>query len=232
MGSIHPIVLCCGHTVLLPTLFRIEDFSEQSKIHWQHCQVRSLGLWLISVGTLIVLGIRQAAEFSYTGSVNDRSELVMEVPSDTLMIKMKDIDIDYSRDDIHFGRMTFGYDENDKRVLMSDEIDIKIRKSDDDTMSVTVRKDADGSSTPAARDRAKNIEYGYSVDGNVIVLDKHLITDISNKARNQEVTVTIYIPEGKTVYFDDSTSRYIGRGINNASRVLQEWYGRTILVNG
>ncbi len=174
-----------------------------------------LGLWLISVGTLIVLGIRQAAEFSYTGSVNDRSELVMEVPSDTLMIKMKDIDIDYSRDDIHFGRMTFGYDENDKRVLMSDEIDIKIRKSDDDTMSVTVRKDADGSSTPAARDRAKNIEYGYSVDGNVIVLDKHLITDISNKARNQEVTVTIYIPEGKTVYFDDSTSRYIGRGINN-----------------
>lgn len=174
-----------------------------------------LGLWLISVGTLIVLGIRQAAEFSYTGSVNDRSELVMEVPSDTLMIKMKGIDMDYSRDDIHFGRMTFGYDENDKRVLMSDEVDIKIRKSDDDTMSVTVRKDADGSSTPAARDRAKNIEYEYEVDGNVIVLDKYLTTDTSNKARNQEVTVTIYVPESMTVYFDDSTSRFIGRGIKN-----------------
>ncbi|MEQ5791884.1 PspC domain-containing protein [Muricauda sp. NFXS6] len=174
-----------------------------------------LGLWLISVGLLIVFGIRQAAEFSYTGSVNDRSELVLGVPSDTLIITMKDMDMDYSRDDIHFGRMTFGYDENDNRILMSDEVDIKIRKSDDDAMSINIRKDADGSSTPAARDRARNIEYRYVVNGNEIVLDKYLTTATSNKARNQEVTVTIYVPESMTVYFDDSTSRYIGRGIDN-----------------
>src|SRR6056297_1393277 len=174
-----------------------------------------LGLWLISLGLLIVFGIRQAAEFSYTGSVNDRSELVLGVPSDTLIITMKDMDMDYSRDDIHFGRMTFGYDENDNRILMSDEVDIKIRKSDDDAMSINIRKDADGSSTPAARDRARNIEYRYVVNDNEIVLDKYLTTATSNKARNQEVTVTIYVPESMTVYFDDSTSRYIGRGIDN-----------------
>jgi phage shock protein PspC (stress-responsive transcriptional regulator) len=174
-----------------------------------------LGLWLISVGTLIVFGIRQAAEFSYTGSVNDREQLVFEVPSDTLMITMKDAHSEYDRDDIHFGRMTFGYDDNDNRILLSDEVDIKIRKADSDSISINVRKDADGSSTLAARDRAKNIAYGYSIDGNEIVLDKYLTTETSNKARNQEVTVTIYIPEGKTVYFDDNTSRYIGRGIDN-----------------
>lgn len=174
-----------------------------------------LGLWLISVGTLIVFGIRQAAEFSYTGSVNDREQLVFEVPSDTLMITMKDAHSEYDRDDIHFGRMTFGYDDNDNRILISDEVDIKIRKADSDSISINVRKDADGSSTLAARDRAKNIAYGYSIDGNEIVLDKYLTTETANKARNQEVTVTIYIPEGKTVYFDDNTSRYIGRGIDN-----------------
>ncbi|MAU16305.1 MAG: hypothetical protein CMH46_12300 [Muricauda sp.] len=174
-----------------------------------------LGLWLISVGLLIVFGIRQAAEFSYTGSVNDKMELALETPSDTLIIKMKDLDLDYNMDDIHFGRMTFGYDENDNRVLMSDEVDIKIRKSDDDTMSVAVRKDADGNSTLAARDRARNIEYGYSIDGNQIVLDKYLTTETSNKARNQEVTITIYVPESTTIYFDHSTNRYIGRGIKN-----------------
>ncbi|MHA7864561.1 PspC domain-containing protein [Flagellimonas marinaquae] len=174
-----------------------------------------LGLWLISVGTLIVFGIRQAAEFSYTGSVNDREQLVFEVPSDTLMITMKDTHSEYDRDDIHFGRMTFGYDDNDNRILISDEVDIKIRKADSDSISINVRKDADGSSTLAARDRAKNITYEYSIDGNEIVLDKYLTTETANKARNQEVTVTIYIPEGKTVYFDDNTSRYIGRGIDN-----------------
>ncbi len=174
-----------------------------------------LGLWLISVGLLIVFGIRQAAEFSYTGSVNDRTELALEIPSDTLIITMKDAYMEYDRDDIHFGRMTFGYDENDNRVLMSDEVDIKIRKSDTDSISINIRKDADGSSTPAARDRARNIEYTYTVDGNEIVLDKYLTTETSNKARNQEVTITIYVPENMTVYFDDSTNRYIGRGIDN-----------------
>lgn len=174
-----------------------------------------LGLWLISVGALIALGIKQAAEFSFTGSVNDKKELALEIPSDTLIITMKDGDMDYNRDDIHFGRMTFGYDENDDRILMSDEIDIKIRKSETDSISINIRKDADGSSTPAARDRARNIEYAYTIDGNEIVLDKYLTTETSNKARNQEVTVTIYVPEGKTVYFDDNTSRYIGRGIDN-----------------
>ncbi|WP_313783414.1 PspC domain-containing protein [Flagellimonas profundi] len=174
-----------------------------------------LGLWLISVGLLIVFGIRQAAEFSYTGSVNDRTELTMEIPSDTLVITMKDGEMDYNRDDIRFGRMTFGYDENDNRILMSDEVDIKVRKSDTDSISINIRKDADGSSTPAARDRARNIEYAYTIDGNEIVLDKYLTTEIANKARNQEVTITIYVPESMTVYFDDSTTRYIGRGIDN-----------------
>ncbi|WP_108244546.1 PspC domain-containing protein [Muricauda brasiliensis] len=174
-----------------------------------------LGLWLISIGALIALGVKQAAEFSYTGSVNQNEEVNFTVPSDTLIITMKDADMDYDRDDIHFGRMTFGYDENDDRILMSDEIDIKIRKSDTDSISINIRKDADGSSTPAARDRARNIEYAYTVDGNEIVLDKYLTTEISNKARNQEVTVTIYVPESMTVHFDDNTSRYIGRGIDN-----------------
>ncbi|MBO0329434.1 PspC domain-containing protein [[Muricauda] lutisoli] len=174
-----------------------------------------LGLWLISVGLLIVFGIRQAAEFSYTGSVNDRTELTMEMPSDTLVITMKDGEMDYNRDDIHFGRMTFGYDENDNRILMSDEVDVKVRKSDTDSISINIRKDADGSSTPAARDRARNIEYAYTIDGNEIVLDKYLTTETSNKARNQEVTITIYVPESMTVYFDSSTTRYIGRGIDN-----------------
>jgi hypothetical protein len=48
-----------------------------------------LGLWLISVGTLFALGIRQAAEFANVGSVNVREEMVLENPNDTLIIKMK-----------------------------------------------------------------------------------------------------------------------------------------------
>ncbi|WP_127021191.1 PspC domain-containing protein [Flagellimonas beolgyonensis] len=174
-----------------------------------------LGLWLISVGVLITLGIRQAAEFSNTGSVHEREALVMETVTDTLVIKMKNSAYEHSMGDIHFGRMTLTYDENDKPLLVSDDVEIRVRKSDDANVNITVRKDADGSSIVTARDRARNIQFGYEVVGNQIILDEYLTTESSNKARNQEVNMTIYIPEGRLVHFDESTRGHIGRGIEN-----------------
>ncbi|WP_375324883.1 PspC domain-containing protein [Flagellimonas sp. GZD32] len=184
-----------------------------------------LGLWLISVGLLIAFGVRQAAEFSNTGSVHEKNQMALQNPTDTLVIKMKENGYIYSREDVHFGRMTFTYDENDQRILISDEVEIKMRKSEDSLVNITVRKDANGSTSLAARDRAKNIEYGYEVSGNEIILDEYLTTDTSNKARHQEVTTTIYIPEGTVVRFEESTRGHIGRGISND----QDYYRSSII---
>ncbi|WP_420323000.1 PspC domain-containing protein [Flagellimonas sp.] len=174
-----------------------------------------LGLWLISIGTLFALGIRQAAEFSHVGSVNIKDQMVMAEQSDTLTIRMKDSDYEHGMEDIHFGRMTFTYDENDNRLLISDDVDIKIRKSDDGYVKLNIRKDSHGSSMLTARERAKQINYGYELTENEVVLDEFLTTSTSNKARNQEVTTTIYIPEGKVITFEESTRGHIGRGIRN-----------------
>ncbi|MEM8847469.1 MAG: hypothetical protein AAGD17_10240, partial [Bacteroidota bacterium] len=172
-----------------------------------------LGLWLISIGTLFALGIRQAAEFANVGSVNVKDSMIMENPSDTLTIKMNNSDLDYDRGDVSFGRMTYAFDENDKRILFSDDVSFKIRKSEDNEVKINIRKDSHGSSTVKARERAKNIHYGYALSQGTVVLDDHFTTDLSNKARDQEVTTTIYIPEGKVVEIDDSTLGHIGRGI-------------------
>lgn len=184
-----------------------------------------LGLWLIAVGSLFALGVRQAAEFANVGSVHEDRVMVMENPTDTLFISMKDTGYQYGMEDVHFGRMTFTYDQDDNRILISDEVDIKIRRSDDEQVKINVRKDSQGSSVRAARDRAKNVNFGYEVIGNQIILDEHLTTDVSNKARNQEVTVTIYVPEGKTVFFRESTHGHIGRGIEND----KEYYRSSIV---
>ncbi|MEM8847860.1 MAG: PspC domain-containing protein [Bacteroidota bacterium] len=172
-----------------------------------------LGLWLISIGTLFALGVRQAAEFANVGSVNITEEMVMESPMDTLTIRMNDSDGYYDRGDVSFGRMTYAFDQNDKRVLISDDVRFKIRKSDDNSIKINVRKDSHGSSTLKARERAKNINYAYALNQGEVVLNDHLTTDLSNKARDQEVTTTIYIPEGKVVKLDESTVGHIGRGI-------------------
>jgi hypothetical protein len=118
-------------------------------------------------------------------------------------------------ENVHFGRMSFTYDENDNKILISDDVHIKLRKSVDSMININIRKDAHGSTLLAARERAKAIDYGFSIAGNEIIVDEHLVTDVSNKARDQEVTTTIYVPNGSVVRFDESTRGHVSSGILN-----------------
>src|SRR5690606_5633787 len=135
--------------------------------------------------------------------------------ADTLVIKMKDLGLDYIKEGVRFGSMSLVYDQNDKKILVADEVDLKVRKSDNGLVSLSIRKEANGHNTLVARERAKNILFGHSFVDNEIVLDEYLSTDVSNKARNQEVTATIHIPEGRVLRFEESTKYRIGRGIKN-----------------
>lgn len=174
-----------------------------------------LGLWLLSLGTLFALGVSQAAEFSHVGSVTLKDRFAPENPSDTLVVKMNRFEHDYASSDVRYGRMALAYDENDGRFLVSDEVHVKIRKSEDSIVKVNIRKDSHGKSALAARNRAKNINYRYSVRNNEIVLDDHLTTNVSNKARDQEVTITLYVPKGRPLQLDESLRDHVGREVKN-----------------
>src|SRR5690606_24696501 len=80
-----------------------------------------LGLWLISMGILFVLGVRQAAEFSNTGSVHETFAMTTVLPTDTLQIRMRDTGMDYRREEMAFGNMDLVYDQDDIKILIADQ---------------------------------------------------------------------------------------------------------------
>ncbi|MBT8311158.1 MAG: PspC domain-containing protein [Flavobacteriaceae bacterium] len=168
-----------------------------------------LGLWLISIISLAVLGIRQAAEHAIDDiSVTTQNELMI-TPSDTLTIKMAS-NSTYSK---RFGRysarpFTLIYDENDQKKIYSTDIRLIVRSTKDSMASISVEKIADGRTYEDAKDRARAIEYGYELKDNTLLLDSYLTTDFDNKYRDQSVELTLYLPEGTTVYADDNTYSY------------------------
>ena len=174
-----------------------------------------LGLWLISVGTLIVFAVKQAAEFSTVGSTTINDELVMDGSNDTLQIRMNDTRYDYDLENIHFGRMRLSYDENDNPILISDDVRFNVKKSEDSVLRIRVRKDSHGRTFKQARERAGQVNYNYALEGNEVVLDKYLTTATSNKARQQEIRSTLYVPAGRVISFDRSTKGHIDRGTRN-----------------
>ena len=165
-----------------------------------------LGLWLITVILLIVFGIREAASHAYTGSTSVENEITGIIPSDTLQINLVATDeYDYEKD-MHMGDTFISYDEAGNKVLVSDDVRFRIRKSQDSLVRIQVRKEADGPSNREAKAIAEQIIYEYEVNGNTISFNDYLTTQ-GPKFKDQEVRVNIFLPVGTILKYDQASSR-------------------------
>lgn len=169
-----------------------------------------LGLWLISLISLAVLGIKQASAHAYTGSISEREVLTTGQIPDTLQIQFRDSDYG-ELSTATVGGLEIRYDESDNALLYSDDLRLDIQKSEDALMSLRIRKDADGSSYQNARDRAGQIDYSYSFSGNTLTLEDHFTTAVKNKIRDQEIRLTLFIPEGTVLSFNSEAGDFMGR---------------------
>ncbi len=174
-----------------------------------------LGLWLMSIGILIALGIRQAAAHAFTGTTTINEEIYVENVTDTLNVRMQSTEsIDYDNR-FTFDDLQMVYDDNGNALLYSEDIRFDIKKSTDSLVRLKIRKDADGSSFQEARERSSEITYNYAYVDGELVLDDYLTTSTENKMRDQEVRTTLYIPEGMHITFDENVNGNIGRSTKN-----------------
>ena len=162
-----------------------------------------LGLWLASIVTLMIFAAREVTEYAREASVTENKEINIAV-NDTLYVKMTGNDM-YSNY-LHRGYdFDITFDENDKKVIYSSNVRLIFRSTKDSLASVSVERNARGNNYQNAKQRAGNIEYDYSFNNNELLLDAYFLTDVENKFRDQEVEVTLYLPEGSIVNTNDNT---------------------------
>ncbi|PNQ72214.1 hypothetical protein C1T31_12880 [Hanstruepera neustonica] len=162
------------------------------------------GVWLVSIITLAVIGIREASEHAFDASVTNK-EVINIRANDTLNIKM--VGNDNYRKDVyrHGSSYRLLRDENDDKIIYSSDIRLIVRSTTDSLASISIEKNAEGSDYQIAKKRANNINYNYKLVGNELFLDGYLTTKIENKFSDQEVEVILYLPEGSVLYADDNT---------------------------
>ncbi|MFH6604378.1 PspC domain-containing protein [Maribacter algicola] len=174
-----------------------------------------LGLWLISLITLIVLGVKEAAAHAYSGSTTTENELVFQQPIDTLNIVMRASDIQDDGNRIGINGMVLNFNEEGQEILVSEDVRISLKKSKDTIARLEIRKNADGSSFQNAKETAENIDYSYTIEGNSIVFDNFLTTPRENKFKDQEVRINLYLPVGTIIDYDRSNGRCRALHANN-----------------
>ncbi len=173
-----------------------------------------LGLWFLSIIGLTVLGVKQAAAHAYSGSDTIMEELAIPQGLDSLNIKLVSNELYEDYDNIKFNGVngiSVVHDEAGDKLLYSDDVRVDIKKSEDSISRIRIRKDANGVSFADARNRAAKINYSYEADSTGLRLNDHLTTAMENKIRDQEVRLTVYVPAGVLITFNDNARGYIGR---------------------
>lgn len=102
-------------------------------------------------------------------------------------------------------------------------VDVRILKSANDSFKVTVIKMATGRSRNIAENNAERILYNGVQTDSVLMMDKGIAINKTDKFRNQRVVLTVYVPAGKRIKIDKSISWFsnvhFGSGWNN-----DDWY--------
>jgi phage shock protein PspC (stress-responsive transcriptional regulator) len=165
-----------------------------------------LALWLIAVSLAISIGVKQATAYAVSGR-SVQKETINFKPTDTLYIKFKHNDY-FAKNVDDRNNFMITQDSLNNDIIYSNDVSIRIEKSDEKYAYIQIEKEAKGKSLSEAKKRAEAIKYGYKIIGNQLIFDNYLITDLKNKFRDQEIEITLFLPEGTLLKPDDSMSNY------------------------
>lgn len=152
-----------------------------------------LALWIISIALTISLFIKQATQFAFEGK-SVKKEVLQLNPTDTLQIKFK-YNESFANDIHDYDNYRLVQDSTNTEMIFSSDVRIKIMKTDEKQAYIQIIKEADGESLSSAKQSAEKIKYAYKLQGNQLILDNYLLTEATNKFRNQEVEINLYLPK-------------------------------------
>ncbi len=176
-----------------------------------------LGIWIVALLMIVFTGIEFGTSHARSGSNITKKELYIE-PNDTLKLNVVN-------DDNIYYQYNFRRRDNREEVVVNDKfqwysnyVKVDVRKSKDETTYVEVRKRSRGKNVSKAQDNASRIRFDYEVSDNKIDVDGFFLTDFGNFAKNEVVYFTLYIPEGVSIYFDDSSRTFLD-DIDNTTNI-------------
>ncbi|RDI58214.1 PspC domain-containing protein [Flavobacterium glaciei] len=165
-----------------------------------------LALWIIAIAILISIGIKQASEVAYEGKTV-KKETINVLQNDTLYVKFRYNEY-YTKDINDKESFKFVQDSSNTQLIYSNNVSIEILHTDEKLPFIQIEKIARGKSFQDAKLRAEKIKYAIKIEGNQIILDNYLLTEVTNKFRDQEVEIFLYLPEGILLKPDSSLQNY------------------------
>jgi phage shock protein PspC (stress-responsive transcriptional regulator) len=151
-------------------------------------------LWIAAISILVILGARQAIDRAFENNFSTQTPLSINMQT-PLKLSMYNNDT-YSFEAYRLRGLEIKPDANGNKVLYSSDIRLIVRSTDEKVGKIVLNKIASGKDYKQAKARAQAIDFKYNFNKNTneLILDGYFLTDITNKYRDQQIEVILYLP--------------------------------------
>lgn len=180
------------------------------------------GIWIVSALVIAFSFIEANAAFR-KGEVYTKKQILNITETDTLTLKM------VNNDDIHFlpnfirNTEKHTVEANGERKIYSNNVRVEVEKSKNNESYIILKKRSFGKNKANAKEKAKEIEYKYTIGDDIIILDAFFLSEFKIIHKDELVTVTLYLAKNSIIHFDDSTASFLYGVRNN-----QNFYHREL----
>lgn len=203
------VLIAVGIPFLILFILGLRILSSNIRQFSKATSLTLLGIWIVAILTLVFTGIETATSRAYDGSKNETRELTMLQDTDTLKIKMFNDDNLY--EPYYLRRRTRRIEvlDGDIEKTYSNYVKVNVKKSDTEDFSIRVRKKSEGRSRIKANKNAADLEYNYELKDNTLILNAYFLSKFKSIFKDESVTVTVYVPESTTIYFEENTGSFL-----------------------
>jgi phage shock protein PspC (stress-responsive transcriptional regulator) len=176
----------------------------------------TFGIWLVALVILIVVSVNQVGNFGKQTSQTVTQKVECTNCKTLYLETAEDLYESLIDNDISLDRMKIAEVNGQQRILGHPSFTIE--KSNTGEYLLLIKKQARGSSTENAQENVEQIEYNFSQKDSTITFDPYYFLKEDAKWREQEIFITLKVPEGKSVFLDTKMAGII-HDIENTSNM-------------
>ena len=167
-----------------------------------------LVVWFMALLIIIFTAVEFGASHANYGKSISNNRLDI-VEKDTLVLKMINNDVLYYQENLKRSSKKHEVAIDGKLMMYTNDIRLDVKKSNTEYAYFIIQKESYGRNRIKASKNAEKIQYEYTITDNEIVFDAFFLSDLKNMFKDEEIDITVFIPENATIYFDSSIKNFL-----------------------
>ena len=177
------------------------------------------GVWLVALVTVIVVSVGQLGDYSKKTTVS-QSQVVACGDCQTLYLELGEDQYRGSNGyEMDLDRMKVISKNGETILLGTPRLDIEESSTND--FVILIRKKSRGSSQEVAKEHIEEIVYQFNVNDSIVKFNPYYQLEEGSRWLQQEVDITLKVPEGKSVFL----GKELVKIISDIENVSNTWDG-------